>query len=320
MHSPLVSVVIPAHNAAPWIVETVQSVCRQSWVNLEVIVVDDGSTDSSAEQIRGIADERVRLLRQQNAGAAAARNYGLRESRGDFLQFLDADDLLSPEKIASQIAVLDNSPPRAVASCAWYPFSGHVSSAERNTENVWNESDPVRWLVRSLAGEGMMQTACWLLPRSVVNDAGPWNETLSLHDDGEYFARILVNAAKNVFVDGPAVFYRRSPGSLSRQRGRPGAESALSVCFLQEATLLGVRDSEEVRSAVATRYAQFAYEFASAHPDLGQVALRHLEHLAQPSNSIGGLAFRSIVALAGFRVALRLRLRLRAEQGIFRNG
>lgn len=104
-NSPLVSVIIPAYNAEKFIVRTLNSVIDQTYRNIEVIVVDDGSQDTTAEIIRSIAnqDNRIQLLQQQNAGVAAARNLAIQESKGEFIAPIDADDIWYPENIEKQV-------------------------------------------------------------------------------------------------------------------------------------------------------------------------------------------------------------------------
>lgn len=108
---PLVSVIIPAHNAEETLAETLESVRAQTYANLEVLVIDDGSVDGTHELASRIAlgDQRIRVLAQPNAGVAAARNHGIREAKGAYLAFLDADDLWSPEKIEAQVARMRES-------------------------------------------------------------------------------------------------------------------------------------------------------------------------------------------------------------------
>jgi hypothetical protein len=186
-----------------------------------------------------------------------------------------------------------------------------VQSATINPEPVWNVADPVEWLARSLAGEGMMQPACWLVPRPIAEAAGPWDESLSLHDDGEYFARVLTHAARNVFVEGPTVYYRVVEGSLSRRRSRSAIESAFAVCRSRQKTLATARNDELTRRAIATQYAQFVYEFGGSAPDLARLALAEMTALGvEPMNSIGGGSFRRAARLMGTDAALRLRSRL----------
>src|SRR5271165_3187575 len=104
---PLVSVIIPVYNSEKYLAESIESAIGQTWSSKEIIVVDDGSTDNSFEIARKFAGRpEVKVVTQENRGAAAARNAGLKEAKGEFIQFLDADDLLSADKIESQMKLL----------------------------------------------------------------------------------------------------------------------------------------------------------------------------------------------------------------------
>jgi len=305
---PVVSVIIPAYNSARWLPETLHSVVAQTWGDLEIVVVDDGSSDDTLSRAATIEDRRIKLVQQTHSGAAAARNRGLRETTGELIQFLDADDLLSPGKITAQVNALRTAPPGSVASCAWCHFAEVPGDMQKESEPVWSEPDPFTWLVRSYTGEGMMQPGGWLVPRTITDLAGAWDETLSLHDDADYFLRVLINSARNVFVKGPTVHYRSSAESLSRIRGRSAAESSLQVCRSRQRILQAVSNDEAVRVALATRYAQFAYEFGTSAPDLAESALIAIAELnAEPANTVGGPVFRRFVPLLGFARAVRLR-------------
>src|SRR5690606_5350603 len=118
----LVSIIIPCYNAARWLPATLESALTQTWPATEIIVVDDGSSDDSLAIARGFAPRGVKVISQTNRGASAARNRGLAEARGDFIQYLDADDLLSPRKIELQLARLASAPADAVATCRWGRF------------------------------------------------------------------------------------------------------------------------------------------------------------------------------------------------------
>lgn len=307
----LVSVIMPAYNAAPWIAEAVGSVLAQTWRELEVIVVDDGSKDATAEVVAGIGDSRVRLIRQENRGAAAARNLGFVESNGDFIQYLDADDLLTPDKLLRQMEVLESAPEGAVASCGWGRFTGEASEVVVNAEPVWRVEGPIEWLVLSLSGGGMMQPGCWLVPRILIERAGAWDERLCLHDDGEFFTRVLLQATRNCFVEGPLVHYRTVEGSLSRRRSQRAVASAMEVCRSRHRHLLAVRDDALTRTALVQQYVQFAYEFHRDAPELVGEAFDAIRELgASPCKMPGGGMFRGLAAVLGFRNALRLKHRL----------
>src|SRR6201987_6545220 len=104
---PLVSILIPAYNAEEWIAETIQSAIAQTCPRKEIIVVDNGSSDRTAEVARRFASKEVVIISTENQGAAAARNHAFQLSQGDYIQWLDADDLLAPDKIERQLAALD---------------------------------------------------------------------------------------------------------------------------------------------------------------------------------------------------------------------
>ncbi|MBA2706736.1 MAG: glycosyltransferase family 2 protein [Gemmatimonadaceae bacterium] len=305
---PLVSVIVPAFNAAKWIAGTLASVTRQTWKNIETIVVDDGSTDDTVRLVEAGDDPRIRVIRQSSGGAAAARNRGTREATGELIQYLDADDLLGPDKISLQVSALGAHPPETIASGEWGRFAASPELTVFRAEPVWTVTDPVQWLVTSLSGGGMMQPAAWLTPRSVVESAGAWNEQLTLHDDGEFFARVLLRARRNVFVPGARVYYRDVEDSLSRRRSRKAIESALAVCRSRHLHLIAARDDQAVRRALATQYAQFAYEHRAAAPDLAQEAVAEIAGLGvEPHSTAGGKAFRLLASVVGFSNAVRIR-------------
>ncbi len=308
VEQPLVSIIVPAWNSERWISETLLSALGQTWAKIEVLVVDDGSTDRTVGIVKSLPDNRVRCVQQQHGGAASARNRGLREARGDLIQFLDADDLISADKVALQIAALHDSPPGSVASCSWLRFGDDTFSVRVHDEPVWPVEDPVEWLTESLSGGGMMQPAGWLIPRSIADASGPWDESLTLHDDGEYFARVLVRASRNVFVRDARVFYRDVSGSLSRRRSRAAIQSAFDVCSARSKLLLSARDDSRTRRAAATQFAQFAYEFRRTAPDLSKRALGAIESLGvTPRNVVGGSSFRVMSKLFGLSTALSIR-------------
>ena len=304
----LVSVIIPAYNAVATIGETVRSAINQTWHQLEVIVIDDGSTDDTATMAKDFGSPSINIISQDNRGASAARNAGLRHAQGEYIQFLDADDILSPAKIELQIKALERTSKRSLASCSWTHFADEAHNSFGRREPVWTVSNPVDWLVMSLGGGGMMQTAAWLTPRSVIDDAGPWDESLSLHDDGEFFSRVLLCSDHIEFVPDAIVYYRSRADSLSRRRSRSAIESAYRVCVARDQMLRAVRDDSSSRQSVATQYAQFAYEFRSSAPDLTHDALQQIERLrAEPAPTVGGKAFRALHSRIGFTRALKIR-------------
>ena len=309
MYQPEVSAIIPAFNAERYIGQSVQSVLDQTLHDLEVIVVDNQSTDMTKVIAEQFEDSRVRVVKCNKQGAGAARNSGLQCSTGVYIQFLDADDLLAPNKLETQLQVIKRKDPiGTVASCEWLRFEGSPNEAYLTLEEVWTEEDPVEWIVSSLAGGGMMHSGAWLVHRDLINAAGHWDESLSLHDDGEFFTRVLLQAKSQQFVQGTRVYYRNVPGSLSGKRDHSAIESAFRVCQSRDRQLLARRDDHRTREAIATQYAQFAYELSAISPELSNLAMQRIREIKRsPINNIGGVRFRQLVGLVGFRAALFLR-------------
>jgi glycosyltransferase involved in cell wall biosynthesis len=206
---PLVSILIPAYNASEYITEALRSAVNQTWPNKEIIVVDDGSRDDTRAIVDRFEKDGVRVLTQANQGAAAARNKALSLSRGDYIQWLDADDLLSLNKVAAQMEAVGRYPGgRTVMSSSWGRFFYRPSRAEFTPTPLWADLTPVEWLTRKMEHNVYMQTATWLVPRQVTEAAGLWDTRLLGDDDGEYFARVLLAASQVCFVPDARVFYR----------------------------------------------------------------------------------------------------------------
>lgn len=309
MSQPTVSVLIPCHNAEKYIGETLESVLRQTWQSLEVVVVDDGSTDGSANVIKRFGRENLRYVRQANAGAAAARNRAFAESTAPFVQFLDADDLLDQDKIERQMVRLAERPD-CVASSEWGRFFGNPSSTQFKPEPVWRDLDPLEWLVEARESGEMLFPAIWLVPRAIVTAAGKWNETLTLGDDGEYFTRVLLCAREVLFCSGARCRYRSGvPGSLSGRKSPEAWASQFRVIELSEARVRAREDSERVRRGFALSWQHFAHACYPYVPDQAQRALdRAVELHAVTILPDGGFVFRMLTRVLGWRAARRLQV------------
>ena len=304
----LVSVLIPCYNAERTISETLDSVLAQTWPNIETIVVDDGSTDGSAAIIERFAARGVRLQRQTNKGQTAALNACLRSAQGDFVQYLDADDLLSPEKIELQMRRLADAP-GFVASAEWGRFRNHWSEASFVPEDVWRDLSPLDWLAGSRAqGLGMMFPALWLIPRAVIERVGPWREDLSLNNDAEYFTRVVLASSGVLFCPGARCYYRSGQGgNLSGRKTRAAWLSQFKVLDECERRVLAREDSERMRRGFALSWQHFAhycypYDAGISEKALVRAAKLH-EVRVRPD---GGPAFRLASRLLGWRLARRL--------------
>ena len=187
---PLVSILIPAYNAENWLGYTLQSAVAQTWERKEIIVVDDGSTDGTADLARQFASKGVQVVSTENHGLCGAVNHAYSLCHGDYIQELDSDDILSPDKIERQLAALnDGDSKRILLSSPWGYFYFRTRRARFIPNSLWHDLSPVEWLLRKMGENLHMQNATWLVSRELAEAAGPWDTRLHYDQDGEYFAR-----------------------------------------------------------------------------------------------------------------------------------
>lgn len=223
MNQHTVSVIIPVYNAANYLRESIESVLCQTYSDLEIIIVNDGSTDNSLEIAESYQnDSRVKIISSKNKGAATARNIGIRNSNGAYFQFLDADDILPSNKIEEQMKVLDENSKYlkigGVAFCSWTSFDENIRIKSCDERICHTYEHPIDILVDFMKYGTMLALHCYLIPRRVMEIAGLWDESLSLNDDGEWFARIISVSEILVYYGGIEVCYRDTPNSLSKSK------------------------------------------------------------------------------------------------------
>ena len=210
-----VSVVIPCYNVEHFVVECLQSILAQDHADLEVICVDDGSTDGTVKSIRAIqagpSGEKIRLVEQPNKGAAAARNHGLRESSGEYIQFMDADDLLMPRKIGHQVrlAEKENRPDLIVGS-----FRILNSTGELIQERYYSSRTGDVWM--HLMRTDLGNTIANLWRRTAVEAAGGWDESMRSSQEYDLMFRLLLQTER-VLLDAElyTIVRKRDSGSIT---------------------------------------------------------------------------------------------------------
>ena len=268
---PLVSILIPAYNAEKWISYTLQSAVAQTWPRKEIIVVNDGSTDRTPEIVKRFASKGVVLRSTENRGLSTAQNEAFQLCHGDYIQWLDADDLLAPDKIERQLAALrESDSKRILLSSPWAPFYYRTSSARFVQNSVWEDLSPAEWLLRKLRDNLHMQNATWLVSREMTEAAGPWDTRLHYDQDGEYFTRVLLASEGTRFVPGTGIFYRVTPtnrisyiGSSNRKK-----ESLLLSMKLHIQYLRSLEESDRVRKACVGYLQTWYPNFYPERPDL----------------------------------------------------
>lgn len=249
---PLVSILIPAYNAEVWLPDTVRSALAQTWDRKEIIIVDDGSKDQTLAVARRFESDCVKVFTQKNAGAAAARNKAFSLSQGDYIQWLDADDLIGPDKIEKQMEALRDSPNRSILlSGSWGRFLHRPHRARFVATALWSDLSKAEWLIRKMGQDLYMQTASWLVSRELTEAAGPWDTRLLGDDDGEYFCRVLLASEGVRFVPEARVYYRASGSSSLSYIGNSDKkrEAQWTSMELHIGYLRSLEDSQRSRSA-----------------------------------------------------------------------
>jgi glycosyltransferase involved in cell wall biosynthesis len=277
---PLVSILIPACNAEQWIADTIKSAIAQTWPRKEIIVVDDGSTDQTLAIARRFASKDVAVVTRENQGASSTRNHALSLSQGDYIQWLDADDLLSPDKIESQMEAADEiRSSRTLLSSGWGYFAYRTERAEFTPTSLWCDLSPVEWLVRKMGENLHMQTATWLVSRELTEVAGPWDVRLLSDDDGEYFCRVVLASGGIRFVPGPKVFYRLTPSSRLSHVGMSDKKKYALMLSMQLHVkyIRSLEESDRIRAACMTYMQNWLHCFYPERPDL----VAELETLAE---------------------------------------
>lgn len=320
MDEPLVSIIIPVYNSEIYMAETILSALAQTWPYKEIIIIDDGSTDRSLSIAKSFESNNVKVYHQDNKGASAARNMGLKEAKGDFIQFLDADDLLSPDKITGQVKKLQQNPGKIVV-CSTIHFkdsSSYMDGIPSPYEEsfLYNDDEPVHFLIDLLGGfrgnGSMIAVHSWLVPRGIIEKAGAWNEGLKVDDDGEFFCRVILNSRGIIKTDGISYYrkYNNDGESLSSQNNKEGIESAFRSIMLKRDQLLARSNSDAAHKAIYNQLLPLAIRsyliYQQLYNQIGKELARYPDHHYIPH--IGGRLINYIAKLFGWKTARRLQI------------
>jgi glycosyltransferase involved in cell wall biosynthesis len=251
----------------------------------------------------------VRVISKIHSGKADTVNLALQESSGEYVQYLDADDLLALDKVQIQVERLSEQSPWAVATSCWARFYGDsVTTARFRPEPDFRDYDaPIEWLLQSWGGRGTMPPLAWMVPRTVIDRSGAWHPGLSLSDDTEYFTRIVLNADRIVFCEKARGYYRSGNSSLSGTRSRAALESFYKVCELCTRHLTAFEQSSRTRQACANLWQHFAHWVYPDAPDLVRRAESNAKALGGATLTLrGSLTFRVAEALLGWKATRTL--------------
>lgn len=222
---PLVSVIIPCWNQAQYLAECISCLTAQTYPHWEAIIVNDGSPDNTAEVARelGRSDSRIRYIEQSNRGLSGARNRGIDAALGDYLQFLDADDVILPRKLEVQIDVLLRSAQENLVAFCDFVYGQHDNMSQwlhtRMTAPMFHTKNQLVELLCRWELDLSIPPHAFLFPRSCFNAASHrFDERLANHEDWDCWMRLSHSGCQFVKTDGILAVYRARPGSMSRQR------------------------------------------------------------------------------------------------------
>ncbi|MBO6517691.1 MAG: glycosyltransferase family 2 protein [Bacteroidia bacterium] len=310
---PWVSIIVPCYNGEKTIKQTLESAVGQDYQNVEVLVIiDESSTDNTLAKAKEVDSDKIKIITVDACSPCRKRNLGFERSRGQYIQYLDADDLLSKDKISKQVEALSKTERSDVLAVSrWMHFDQSPESPAANTQYVYKDYKPAYGVLVDMWLKGeMIQTSCWLTSRELVTAAGPWNEDLEKNpnDDGEFFCRVVLKASELVYTPEGAVLYRRPLSqNASQSKSTTSVESILRSYQSYEA-ILDFDSSERTKKGLSNMYLLFIYNYFNNFPKLAKEAEDSIKRLG-----INGLEYHSggpfdrISQFVGFKNALRLR-------------
>jgi glycosyltransferase involved in cell wall biosynthesis len=274
---PLVSVIIPAYNAENFVMRAIQSVFEQNYQPLEILLIDDGSTDGTAALVEREAPE-IQIIRQANAGVAAARNAGLRHATGELICFLDADDGWFPGKLAAQVNYLQAHPEVGLVYHSWLVWKpdadGHYADPKQPSLTSADviDSEKSGWIYHKLLLDCIVHTSTAMIRRPIAQTVGFFDTNLTNGEDYNYWLRVSrvceIHKLKNVYS-----FYRQVAGSLTNTPKPRNFEYLVINQAIDQWGLSSPNGAALSDAQMNRRLARLAFDFGYNHFHHGSPAL-----------------------------------------------
>lgn len=310
MNDTLVSVCVPAYNCGRYIENTLTCLCMQSYSDIEIIVVNDGSTDDTLVNAGRIRDSRIRIFTVPNGGAARARNIAYGYASGEMVIFFDADDYVGPDFIEDQLRTIGDRKDVVVLS-AWGRFYRDDMLNVRR-ENIpgldltfpdwikyyWYRCNP------------MTNPGRALIPNEIIKKAGLWNESLTLNDDLEFFTRIFLACEKIIFNRRSLFYYRSGIGGLSSVSGDQAYRSLYdSITLSVNRVCSAYQHDSDLLQSCANMLQSYIYLVYPRQKGSRKLVQAEIDQLPSPDLTFtaGGYT-RLLVKVAGWRIAKRVKL------------
>ena len=306
LSAPLVSIIIPCYNAERWVGEALDSCIAQTYRPLEVVVVDDGSTDGSLGIIQRYADQYLDLIRYEtgpNRGGCATRNRGFALSHGEYVLFLDADDYIEPETITGQIDAIAGRID-VIVTCPWWNIEWTGNEWKKVYPHPTRATDP---LIAELRYGDFLPAQTLLWPRNLIKGLGGWDETLWANQDGDLRLRARLNNYQIIPSQRGGFAYRRySFTTVSTQTTERNLESRIRVLEKVETILQRTGRLNQYRLDLSFAYHRLASGLMSQNEVLGERALSHAKRLGGIRSVHGTLKHRLLCYTIGLKRKERL--------------
>ncbi|OKH11497.1 glycosyltransferase family 2 protein [[Limnothrix rosea] IAM M-220] len=308
-----VSILIPCYNAKKWIAASIESALNQTYLNKEIIVVDDGSTDGSLEIVKSFGDKII-WETQPNQGGNITRNNLLKLSTGEWVQYLDADDYLKSEKIANQMAIVDKNPSLDIVCSPALTEYHRNGTIEYESSAGLTPKDP--WIL--LAKWALPQTGGSLWRKQAIADVGGWNEALTCCQEHELYSRLLIGGKQFGYLDKSEAIYRIwSEKTVSRKNPLLPLKNRLKVQDNIEAHLLSIKQMTPERQRAIS---QARFDCARVlYPQDQKLAVKLIKKIKKqdsdfvPSGNTSPESYKFLFKTFGFKVAQGNRIKKRGQ-------
>ena len=309
------SILIPAFNSEAFLKNTLASCILQGADAVhEIVVVDDHSEDNTLEVASSFAQAHPQfnfiIEKNPGKGACSARNRAFSLASGEAIQWLDADDNLGDGKLQKQLHLLNSHHDHLVAS-KWRRFSGHLGNLYPEEQGNWSEvptlSSPLEWL----GSERMVALHSWLGTRALFEKTGPWDESLLINQDGEYFTRAIAESAGVIFEPESRVYYRSGVSGSVSQFNPEKAPSLFKSCESFERVALTLGSKAEVGTLISNKYQGFVYRVYPLVPELRSAAEQKIQQFGKPTrvNDVAESKLAKLVcSIFGWKALVRMRL------------
>ena len=298
---PTISVIIPVYNGEKTIKQTIESVLNQTFRDFELLIINDGSQDATLEIIQAINDERIQVFSYQNSGVSASRNRALTKAKGEFISFIDADDLWTPNKLELQLKALQDNPQAAVAY-SWSDWIDESGQFLRSGGHITvNGKAYEKLLLRDFIESGSNP----LIRKQALDEVGCFEQSVTPAEDWDMWLRLAARY-EFVTVEVPQILYRISPNSASFNivKMEAGSLKVIERVFAQAPESL----QDLKRETLASRYNYLTFKALEGNLDRknGLTAARFLIQALKHDLALLGRTKIMVIVVVKIAVAILL--------------